>query len=297
MNLKITASEMVRILLWLGLPTILALGAIGWILSAIPKERFVPTIVLPIMLLTGIIGLVGILSVAVSVFAALNLSNPAHAFGLPEGTIRAVIALGLILIFALMGVFFYGQLRLPETGTMLGLTQDQVDALPASEIISVAPSEADPKRFDVQRQIPSQASEDFAKQILTTVSTLVVAVAGFYFGSRAVATAKEMPFRPNLRLISPTSPHTLSKDTQLTIRLETEPPGLVIEGRVNGVEEASLQTIPHRHNEFVYKPLPELTSKSVVLNFFLATYPNVTEELKINPEAQATSEKTTDKKE
>jgi len=278
MNSKNIDWRTVQVLLLLSVPAIGALGLIGWILSAIPKEKFIPEIVLPIMLLAGIVGLVGVLAIAVAVFAALGLSNPGQAFGLPEGTIRAVIALGLILIFALMGVFLYGQLRLPETGTMLGLTQEQVDAIPASAIISIAPSEADSNRFDVQRQIQSQASEDFAKQILTTVSTLVVAVAGFYFGTRAVATARLTP-KPSLRLVSPTSPATPSKDmTTLPIRLETEPSGLAIEGRVSGDQPQLLTQI--RFNEFQY----DLTNAKnpVTLTFTLMAYPDVTETLEIN---------------
>ena len=37
---------------------------------------------------------------------------------------------------------------------------------------------------------PSKAQQDFSTQALTTVSTLVVALAGFYFGTQAVSTAK-----------------------------------------------------------------------------------------------------------
>ena len=284
--------RVVNILLLIAVPAIGALGLIGWILSAIPKEKFVPEIVLPIMLLAGIIGLVGMLAVAVSVFAALGLSNPGQAFGLPEGTIRAVIALGLILIFALMAVFFYGQLRLPEIGTISGLTQDQVDAIPANDILSVAPSQADPNRFDVQRQIQSRPSEDFALQMLTTISTLVTTVAGFYFGTRAVATARQAAVKPTLRLISPTSPATLSKEMMvLPIRLETEPAGLVIEGRVNGAQDASLTQI--RHNEFEYHRPATVTSDTVDLTFTLAAYPDINQKLTIKIE-QATGSTTPD---
>jgi hypothetical protein len=56
--------------------------------------------------------------------------------------------------------------------------------------ISVVDPAASPgsERFNVTaRPELSQAGHDFGLQLLTTVSTLVVAVAGFYFGSRAVA--------------------------------------------------------------------------------------------------------------
>jgi hypothetical protein len=38
---------------------------------------------------------------------------------------------------------------------------------------------------------PTQAQRDFSTQTLTTVSTLVVALAGFYFGTKAVNSGKD----------------------------------------------------------------------------------------------------------
>ena len=38
------------------------------------------------------------------------------------------------------------------------------------------------------RAFDNQLADDFAKQLLTTLSTLVVAVAGFYFGAKSVET-------------------------------------------------------------------------------------------------------------
>jgi hypothetical protein len=42
--------------------------------------------------------------------------------------------------------------------------------------------------YRVQRLYSNESSKDFARQLLTTISTLVVAVAGFYFGTRAVSS-------------------------------------------------------------------------------------------------------------
>jgi hypothetical protein len=38
----------------------------------------------------------------------------------------------------------------------------------------------------------NRESERFAQQVLTTISTLVIALAGFYFGSRAVNLAADL---------------------------------------------------------------------------------------------------------
>lgn len=184
-----------------GIAAIVATG-MGWLKE---REAFVPEIALTILLFAGIGGLLILLSFVVAVFAALNLSQRLHSLGLPEGSVRAVIALSLILIFAIQAVFLYG--NLDTTRTSKGITQEQVNAIPPEQIVAIQAREVDGETvFDVSRRIEkNEASVDFAKQILTTVSTLVVAVAGFYFGTRAVAAAREAVelSRPVIRSIKP----------------------------------------------------------------------------------------------
>ena len=186
-----------------GIGAILAL-AMGWLKEA---KAWVPEIALTILLITGVSALILILALVVAMFAALNLSDSTQALGLPEGSIRAVIALSLILIFVITAVFLYGQLRDVGTATSTGLTQVQLDAIPQDEIVSIQAKDVNGETFfDVERKVTTNdVSEDFAKQILTTVSTLVVAVAGFYFGSRSVATARGVvePSSPVIRGITP----------------------------------------------------------------------------------------------
>lgn len=163
-----------------------------------------PEIALPILLSSGLISLLAILTITVAVLAALGLSDPNRAFGLPEGTIRAVIALSLILIFAIMSVFFYQILSKPPT-TQTVLTKTQFADIPGKEIIFSKPVDGQPGFFEVQRVYPNESGDDFAKQLLTTISTLLVAVAGFYFGTRAVSVARgtAAPSRPLIRKLTP----------------------------------------------------------------------------------------------
>lgn len=283
MDNKLFNLRAVVVLIVTSLVAIASIGFFGLIIGIIPEERFTPEIVLPMMLLAGIVTLIAILGIAVSLFAALGLATPTEAFGLPEGSVRAVIALGLILIFALTSVFLYGGLQLPPTGTLFGITREQLNAIPGNEIVSSLPSNLGENLFDVERQMRNDASEDFAQQLLTTISTLVVAVAGFYFGTRAVATAKEAVIRPTLRLLSPTSPANLGKDmAKLPIRLETRPAGLAIEGRVDGFFDESLKQT--RYDEFEYHRPAGAPSGPVVLTFSLIGYPEVTQTLEVNIE-------------
>jgi hypothetical protein len=136
------------------------------------------------------VALVGILIISSTILSALGLEDNTRAFGMPEGTIRAVIALGLIIIFAIMAIYLYTELRSPATSTMTGLSQNQLNQIPAENILSSVPNSSDPALYDVKVANRHEASEDFAKQILTLVGTLVVAVASFYFGTQAVNAAR-----------------------------------------------------------------------------------------------------------
>jgi uncharacterized membrane protein (DUF485 family) len=107
---------------------------------------------LTVLALGGVLALISILALVAATFSALNLTDSSQALGLPEGTIRAVIALSLIMIFVISALFLFGRLA------------------------------------DKEHPI-SQEGADFAKQVLTTVSTLVVAISSFYFGARSVQSA------------------------------------------------------------------------------------------------------------
>jgi hypothetical protein len=154
-----------------------------------------------------------------AVFKYLNLADPTKSLGLPEGSVQAVIALSLILIFMIMSLVLYTQVNTNAIGVeykYTGINQTQLDAIPSGEITAIQRITVTDQKgvnnsevlFNVTRRVipKTSTSEDIAKQIITTVSTLVVAVAGFYFGSKAVAAAKsESPsmIDPVIRSISP----------------------------------------------------------------------------------------------
>lgn len=114
------------------------------------------TLALPLLLITGIVVFLGALASLVVIFRRQGLANRDYALGLPDGSIRAIIALSLILLFAILAVFLY----IGQGG------------------------------FGTDTQ-PTDAQTDMAKQLVTTLSTLVVAIASFYFGSTTVREAKK----------------------------------------------------------------------------------------------------------
>jgi hypothetical protein len=69
---------------------------------------------------------------------------------------------------------------------------------------------------------PSQAQRDFSTQVLTTISTLVVALAGFYFGTKSVEQAQKPAIPAEARLtFNPPSSKRL-KDVQNQIKEKDE---------------------------------------------------------------------------
>ena len=79
-----------------------------------------------------------------------------------------------------------------------------------------ATTDANTVLYDVEIVHANPAAEDVAKQILAVISTLVVAVAGFYFGSRSVQAAtnsvrrstESSPSAPKITAISPSPANT-----------------------------------------------------------------------------------------
>jgi len=184
----------------------LVLGGLIVALLGLPDIVKIKTaeVVLGILLVIGVVLLVVTLSFATAVFKSLGLSDPKSALGLPEGSMQAVIALSLILIFLITSVLLYQQVSEPYTieETSLVITQDMLDTFPNDTIVyiqRVNQTVNNETLFNVGlKKEKTETSEDIAQQLITTVSTLVVAVAGFYFGSKTVtearrAVVKEIP--------------------------------------------------------------------------------------------------------
>jgi hypothetical protein len=156
---------------------------------------FRPEVILPILLVAGLIALVAALAILVGTFWILDLQKPGAAFGVPEGTLQAVIAMMIIMIFAISSLYLNASVQ-TTTVASIGITQAQLATIPSDQIQSITverDANGKPEKdsngnqlFDIQRIVQNRVGEDFAKQLLTTLSTLVVAVAGFYFGAKSV---------------------------------------------------------------------------------------------------------------
>lgn len=109
-------------------------------------------------------------------FSLADLSDKSQALGLPEGLVRAVIALSLIVLFAITSVFLHSSLAARGVQRTPSLTKQEAASfatkLRADELVGTEPS-PDDKTAVVVYRLGSQAAEDFAKQVFTLIGTLM----------------------------------------------------------------------------------------------------------------------------
>jgi hypothetical protein len=192
-------------------------------------------IILPVIMIAGVAVLLLAIAAVVGVFANSNLASSKEALGLPDGSVRAIIALSLVLLFAIVAIFMYGDLS--ERGPPLSspdLTAQERDnflskLLPGQILVVQSLPKKDGEKddkFKIFYRDSSPAGEDFAKQLLVMLGTLVTSVASFYFGANAVSSAQDTTARAlkggsdemKLSTVDPTSVKADGSAQKITIR-------------------------------------------------------------------------------
>jgi hypothetical protein len=194
------------------LTTFLILVAIGGLIYVcVVQTNANDEIQMALVVVGGIATLMTLLFVLAAGFSAMGLTDIKQALALPEGSIRAMIALVLIMIFIIFGIYLF---RMTGVGSWsyVGNFPNQPPAtiaeLPTKFQVRPSPS---PESYDVWVDMkPNADGNRLAQQLITTVGTLVVAVAGFYFGSSAVSTAVAAErgaksSHPTIKSIQPTA--------------------------------------------------------------------------------------------
>jgi hypothetical protein len=183
-------------------------GLYNLISSTLPPE-----IRLPLLAIAGVTALLITLALVAGAFSLFNLSNQKEALGLPEGSVRAVIALSLIVLFAILSIYLYSDMNREQIKEIGGLSEAQkaeiLKAVPGGKIVATISNgqTGDAQQFTVVYRANNAASEDFAKQLLVMIGTLVTSVASFYFGTKAASAPMDAATKskPMLRNISPKS--------------------------------------------------------------------------------------------
>jgi hypothetical protein len=200
---------------------------------------------LPVLAIAGVVLLLATLALVSVAFSVFGLDDKSQALALPEGSIRAVIALSLIVLFAVLSVYLYGSLSDARINSVAGLNAAQkanfIAALAREQVVAVTPDSGDGP-FTVYFRDRNPASEDFAKQLLVLIGTLVTSVASFYFGTRAARssdTARGLTRNtPQIRSIAPAH---ATRDAALSeVEFEIHGEGLDL------VKEVKIVSGPHQ---------------------------------------------------
>jgi hypothetical protein len=231
---------------------------------------------LPLLMIFGVIDLFVVLAIAGQLFSKTNLACRDEALGLPQGSIRALIALSLIIIFAIMAIFMYGQL-VPNQSNMLHFAANETFVFPNGTAIM------NPDADTYVMVAPSDYQQQFSSQILTTVSTLVVALAGFYFGTKAVSVARggeeKEEKEPSYGVTVKPAGELVYKGKPLSIEIGTEPKGEPYNFTVDGDKSDSVK-MGEASNEVVYTE-KDRNKNVVTITFSLKGKPKVVEKITI----------------
>jgi uncharacterized protein (UPF0333 family) len=202
---------------------LVALGGVAWLIQGVFHNS--NNLSLPVLALSSVLLMLGALLVFTTLIHLIDLSDAKSALGLPEGSVRALLALALVGLFAIMA-----------SSVLIGSPPREVKGVLAADIDVVL--KANPNEHDIFWVPETKAQggaqtftatfgsathiDDFGKQMLTLVGTLMTAVISFYFGS---ATASQTTGTDGGRgasdanaLAKPTaiSPDKATKDTPQT---------------------------------------------------------------------------------
>jgi hypothetical protein len=197
-----------RYLLIVGLVLLIGAG-VGLYKLGIPAlfagtTRTNEALVLSAVVLVGLALVVVLMSVLGIIYSVIGVADATQALALPEGSVRALIAFSLVLIFVCLGAFLYNSVdsnAVTPGGKATGITETQLAHLknqfvvayePARNANGSAQTDNDGKTplYNATYFLkPNKDAEDFAKQIFTTLATVFVSVISFYFGSSTTSSA------------------------------------------------------------------------------------------------------------
>ena len=240
--------------------TVGVLASLAGLLVLLSKTSSGPESSLSLVFVSAAVVLILVVCTLTIVLKRLRLTNSEEPMGLPRGSIRAVIALLLILLFFIAAIFLFNSALLGgernDSRSIQGMDSARFSAIPTDQILSASPRTVGTETvYDVVLYPSSSGtptSDDLAKQLVTTLATLVTAVAAFYFGANSVRGAAKDAAAPTPAHGPVTVPQLPGSGSNASMRDDTTGPGTDTgkgERVVGGTEQAGAQGVARTPTE------------------------------------------------
>ena len=188
----------------------------AYIWKSFPDADSIHYIILSKIVLIGLALTVILMAILAIIYSVMGVEDPKQALGLPEGSVRALLAFSLVLIFVCQAAYLFNEINKnnqPIEGKPLSrVTEAQLADLKTNFVVAAElAKDQTGKSLYEQVMAPdgktsvddlkhplytatyypkgSKDAEDFAKQIFTTLSTVFASVISFYFGSSVTTSA------------------------------------------------------------------------------------------------------------
>jgi hypothetical protein len=157
------------------------------------------------LILTGLAAFLAIMAGLSVLASSLDIGDPRQPFGLPEGSVRAILTIAFIVLVGVLASYLVtssdGRKAFVENGITIAsnVTTNRAEELQklysADGLVSIMPNNVDAAKFDVRlhQRIDHRLSDDISKQILTMLSTILASMIGFYFGTSSSGSVSADP--------------------------------------------------------------------------------------------------------
>ena len=170
-------------------------GLVAFVATVAATSSSVPTS-LAFAAMSGVV-LLSLTLIGIMVLTrAVGMTDATQALGLPQGSVRALLAFALAIVFVAVASWTLGGLfdpMGPQVAKELGLPEDVAKFLTPyqNDRYIIVESQSDNKTTSasvyLRREAPEPAVVDIAKQIVTISATVLVTIVGFYFGSKSTS--------------------------------------------------------------------------------------------------------------
>ena len=106
------------------------------LLGVVQAEKVPNELSLPVLAIAGVVALLGSLAMVAVSFSLVNMADKTQPLGLPQGSVRAVIALSLVVLFAILTVYLFSSLNGPA---QVAVVATCLEDAPSAQIVRERP--------------------------------------------------------------------------------------------------------------------------------------------------------------